>query len=68
MAEHTIVFNVPKLELINKDMEVVVRADGKKLGTLLISKGTIGWLPVGKQKKSALHRSWSEFAAKFGSD
>lgn len=30
------------------DFEVVVKNNSKKLGTLLISKGNVEWLPTGK--------------------
>lgn len=50
----------------HKDLEIEVKtiADGKstKLGTLLISKGNIEWLPRGNSvKKKRL--SWVQFAA-----
>lgn len=46
----------------NKDLEVVIRTTSEgKLGTLLISKGNIEWLPRGKSvKKKRL--SWQDFA------
>jgi hypothetical protein len=46
----------------HKDLEVVVKTSATgKLGTLLISKGNIEWLPRGKSvKKKRL--SWAEFA------
>jgi hypothetical protein len=48
--------------VLHKDVEVEVRADGSKLGTLLISKGNIEWLPGGNSvNKQRL--SWKKFAA-----
>jgi hypothetical protein len=44
-----------------KDVEIIVREDGRKLGTLLISRGNIEWRPAWKILKK--HRlSWSKFA------
>ncbi|HLI83245.1 MAG TPA: hypothetical protein VKV17_04960 [Bryobacteraceae bacterium] len=46
----------------SKDLEIEVKSNGGKLGTLLISKGNIEWLPRGNfVNKKRL--SWSKFAA-----
>ncbi len=46
----------------HKDLEIVVSDSKGKLGTLLISKGNIEWLPKGAfVNKKRL--SWSKFAA-----
>ena len=46
----------------SKDLEIIVRAGGSKLGKLLISKGNIEWLPKGNSvNKKRL--SWKQFAA-----
>ena len=45
-----------------KDLEIVVKTSAGKLGTLLISKGNIEWLPKGNfVNKKRL--SWTKFAA-----
>jgi hypothetical protein len=46
----------------NKDFEILVKTtDGGKLGTLLISKGNVEWLPKGNSvNKKRL--SWARFA------
>jgi len=44
-----------------KDFEVVVRNDNGKLGTLLISKGNIEWLPKGNSVNMK-RMSWTKFA------
>lgn len=31
----------------NKDLEIVVKSNSGKIGTLLISKGNVEWLPKG---------------------
>ena len=46
----------------NKDVEIIVKTDGSKLGSLLISKGNMEWLPKGTSvNKKRL--SWTKFAA-----
>jgi hypothetical protein len=46
----------------HKDLEIEVKEDGAKLGTLLISKGNIEWRPAWKSvKKHQLN--WAQFAA-----
>jgi hypothetical protein len=53
-----------EIEVVNSDIEIVVRKDGEKLGTLTLSKGTIDWRPKsarrGKQKETRL--DWTQFA------
>jgi hypothetical protein len=45
----------------HKDLEIVVKSNGRKLGTLLISKGNIEWRPKGNYvNKKRL--SWRKFA------
>jgi hypothetical protein len=47
--------------VLHKDVEIEVKADGAKLGTILISKGNIEWLPVNNSVNK--HRlTWSKFA------
>lgn len=46
----------------HKDLEIVVKTGNGKLGTLLISKGNVEWLPKGNHvNKKRL--SWAKFAA-----
>ncbi len=45
----------------HKDLEITVKSNGSKLGTLLISKGNIEWRPSGNSvNKKRL--SWNRFA------
>ena len=45
----------------HKDLEIIVKTDGSKLGSLLISKGNVEWLPKGNfVNKKRL--SWTKFA------
>jgi len=49
------------MQVLNKDLEIEVRNDEGKLGTLLISKGNVEWLPKNKSiNKRRL--SWKKFA------
>ena len=46
----------------SKDLEIVVKTSSGKLGTLLISRGNVEWLPKGNfVNKKRL--SWTKFAA-----
>ena len=45
----------------HKDLEVVVRAGTGKLGTLLISKGNMEWLPKGNSVNKR-RLTWRKFA------
>ena len=45
----------------NKDFEVIVKTDSGKLGTLLISKGNLEWLPKGNYVNKR-QLSWKQFA------
>jgi hypothetical protein len=45
MAIHKLVMKQPSEQILNRDVEFIVRADGKKLGELHISKGAIEWIP-----------------------
>ncbi|MDA9049635.1 hypothetical protein N9K35_01610 [Pseudomonadales bacterium] len=49
------------IEVLNKDFEIVAKKNGKKLGTMLISKGNVEWLPVGNSKNKK-RLSWDKFA------
>ncbi|MEO6982010.1 MAG: hypothetical protein ABI072_02715 [Edaphobacter sp.] len=63
MAKHTISLSAAKIQIVNSDFSVVVKADDIVLGTLSISKGTIDWRPRKKQVggKSEIHLSWRKF-------
>jgi hypothetical protein len=45
----------------NKDLGIVVKRDGSKLGTLLISRGNVEWLPKGNSVNKR-RLSWARFA------
>lgn len=47
--------------VLHKDVKIEVKTDSKKLGTLLVSKGNIEWLPAGNSVNK--HRlNWKKFA------
>lgn len=61
MAQHEVRARIDTKVVAHKDLEIVVRRNGGKLGTLLISKGNLEWLPKGKYiNKKRL--SWKQFA------
>ncbi|MEG7362322.1 hypothetical protein [Pseudomonas citronellolis] len=59
---HEVSVNLHQKIVLSKDVEVEVKADGAKLGTILISKGNIEWVPAGNHVNK--HRlTWKQFAA-----
>ena len=58
---HEVVMDIATKFVLHKDVSVEVKKDGKKLGTVLISKGNIEWVPSGNSvNKKRL--SWVKFA------
>ena len=58
---HEVTMDVSSKFVLHKDVSVEIKKDGKKLGTVLISKGNIEWVPSGNSvNKKRL--SWSKFA------
>ena len=43
MAQHEIAVEIPKTMVVNTDVVIIVRSDGRQLGQLTFSKGTIDW-------------------------
>lgn len=60
MPAHDIDVTVPAQTIKNKDMEVAIRADGKRYGRVRISKGSIDWVPANSDLPRRL--SWEQFA------
>ncbi|MBX3655194.1 MAG: hypothetical protein KF686_13495 [Ramlibacter sp.] len=48
--------------VLRKDVEIEIKTDGAKLGTLLISKGNVEWVPSGNSVNKR-RLSWKRFAA-----
>ena len=59
--KHEVTLDLSTKFVLNKDVTVSVKADGKKLGTLLISKGDLQWLPANASvNKKRL--TWTKFS------
>ena len=58
---HEVTLDIATKFVLHKDVTVEIKKDGKKLGSVLISKGNIEWLPSGNSvNKNRL--SWERFA------
>ena len=61
MPKHDVTIEIPKRSLLAKDIEFTVRSNGGMLGTLLVGKGNIEWVPANHH----VHKrrlSWEKFA------
>lgn len=58
---HEVTLDIATKFVLHKDVKVEVRTDDGKLGTLLISKGNIEWLPA-KNSVNKSRLTWSKFA------
>lgn len=59
MASHNLYFEVPTREIGKKDVLFHVYRDGKKFGSITISKGNLEWYP--KNAKKPYKVSWIAF-------
>jgi hypothetical protein len=58
---HEVIVEIKEKFVLHKDIEIEVKKDGSKLGTILVSKGNIEWLPANNHVNK--HRlSWIKFA------
>lgn len=58
---HEVTMDISTKFVLHKDVTIDVKKDGRKLGTALISKGNIEWVPAGNSvNKKRL--SWAKFA------
>lgn len=46
MAKHDVGFEIPSMDLGKAAVSFSVKKDGKKIGTLKASKGSVVWVPV----------------------
>jgi hypothetical protein len=60
MAQHDIEANLPAHRVLNTDLSVVVKSDGRRLGELRISKGSIDWRP--SKHQGIVKMRWERFA------
>jgi len=59
MAKHNVYVNLPWRELGKEDVLFNVFSDGKKAGTITISKGAIEWYPANAKKPYRM--GWAKF-------
>jgi hypothetical protein len=60
VPRHKIEMSQPSKMMLHNDVGFDIFSDGKKLGTLTISKGSIDWWP--KRKRSGKRMTWEKFA------
>ncbi|HEX3510113.1 MAG TPA: hypothetical protein VHT27_03345 [Solirubrobacteraceae bacterium] len=62
MAKHEVGLQVEQeIPILNRNIVVPVRRDGKAFGRLRVSKGGIDWMAAGAQKKHH-HLTWDRVA------
>ena len=59
---HEVTLNLNSKFVLNKDIEIEVKTDAGKLGTLLVSKGNVEWKPAGNSRNKK-RLTWTKFAA-----
>ena len=59
MPVHDIDVTVPAATVKNKDMQVLVRADGRVFGRVCISRGSVDWIPA--NSPVARRMTWERF-------
>ena len=59
--KHEVSAKIVTKVLNRKDLEIIVKGDGQKLGELLVSKGNIEWVPSGNFVYKWT-MSWKKFA------
>ncbi|QFU00148.1 hypothetical protein FIU83_00650 [Halomonas sp. THAF5a] len=65
MEKHDASLNLHTKVVAHKDIEVKVRSDDAALGTLLVSKGNVEWLPANNHV-NRYRFSWERFASLMG--
>lgn len=60
MATHKVTMRQPSEIEVVRDFEFVIRENGRKIGELHVSKGSIEWLPSNGRYKRRMR--WSKFA------
>lgn len=58
---HQVTLDIATKFVLNKDVEIEIKKDNRKLGCALISKGNIEWLPAGNHVNKK-RMSWTKFA------
>lgn len=62
MPRHDIEIDLPPKVVLNSDVRFAVRSDGQKLGELLVSRGSVAWLPAHFDERP-YHLRWERFDA-----
>jgi len=58
---HNVTLQINEKVVLHKDVEIEVKKDGEKLGTVLVSKGNIEWLPA-NHFVNKFRMTWAKFA------
>lgn len=58
---HQVSVNLSSSFVLNKDVTLEVKRHGRKLGTVLVSRGNIEWVPAGNSVNRK-RLSWRRFA------
>lgn len=56
---HDVLFSIPPRALGRSDVEFTVRKNGRVVGTLSVSKGSLVWFP--KRRSYGLKMRWNRF-------
>jgi hypothetical protein len=59
MPRHDIHIDIPPKVVLNSDVRFIVRSDDEKLGELLVSRGSLAWVPG--HSPNAIHLRWERF-------
>ena len=59
MPVHDVEVEIPPKVVLNSDVRFVVHSDGQKLGELLVSKGSVDWIPG--HSPQTITVSWERF-------
>ena len=58
---HQVTLDIATKFVLHRDVTIEIKSDGKKLGTLLISKGNIEWLPS-RASVNKKRLTWAQFS------
>ena len=64
MATHSISMKQPEEVVLGKDVQFLIKRNGRKLGELHVSKGNLEWVPAGSKLKTYRLR-WVQVAEIF---
>ncbi len=59
MPKHSLKLSLPSTEIANSDVTLDVFQDGKKYGTITMSRGGIDWYP--KNVSTPISMNWASF-------